>query len=308
MYRAKADGRGTYRFFEPEMDARAQARRLMEMDLRAAQLESAFEIYYQPIVDIIRNRVSSVEALLRWRHPERGFIPPSEFIRLAEEIGVIAPLGEWVLRQACAEAVHWPEDIKVAVNVSPVQFRNGGLVAAVMNALKASGLPAERLEVEITESILLDNTEVNLSILNQLRDLGVRISMDDFGTGYSSLNYLRSFRFDKIKIDQSFVRDLARRSDSLTLVRAIADLGISFGMTTTAEGVETEEQLKCLKIEGCVEVQGYFFSPPRPASELLSIIARVEQTEVESIGGLCSPTERESLTTLPLAAAPLAPV
>ena len=270
MYRAKADGRGTYRLFDPEMDARAQARRIMEMDLRTALLESAFEIYYQPIVDIQRNRVSSVEALLRWRHPQRGFIAPSEFIRLAEEIGIIAPLGEWVLQQACAQAAHWPQDIKIAVNVSPVQFKSGGLVAAVINALKASRLPATRLEVEITESILLENTEVNLTILNQLRDLGVKISMDDFGTGYSSLNYLRSFRFDKIKIDQSFIRDLTGNGDSLTIVRAVVELGASFGITTTAEGVETEEQLRCLKDESCAEAQGYLFSPPRPANEIPS--------------------------------------
>jgi diguanylate cyclase (GGDEF)-like protein len=307
MYRAKADGRGTYRFFEAVMDARAQARRLMELDLRAAQLENAFEIYYQPIVDITNKRVSSIEALLRWRHPDHGFVPPSEFIRLAEEIGVISPLGEWVLRQACTEAVRWPRDIKVAVNVSPVQFRSRGLVAAVMNALKTSGLPASRLEVEITESILLEDTDANLSTLNQLRDLGVKISMDDFGTGYSSLNYLRSFRFDKIKIDQSFIRDLARKEDdSINIVRAIADLGISLGMTTTAEGVETEEQLKCVRREGCVEVQGYFFSAPRPASEIPSIIARLEQGKTEDIP-LWSVAERKGFAVVSAGTAPLVP-
>jgi predicted signal transduction protein with EAL and GGDEF domain len=279
MYRAKADGRGTYRFFEPEMDARAQARRLMEIDLRSASIDTAFELYYQPIIDLKRNRVTCLEALLRWRHEERGFIPPEEFIPLAEEIGVIGPLGEWVLRQACADAVKWPENVRVAVNLSPVQFKHGGLLAAVARALATSGLPASRLDLEITESVLLEKTDVNLATLNQLSDLGVRISMDDFGTGYSSLSYLRSFRFDKIKIDRSFVRDLAKNSDSLAIVRAIADLGTSFGMTIIAEGVETEDQLKHIEIEGCTEVQGFLFSPPRPASEIPFIIARIEQAK-----------------------------
>src|SRR5438874_10113710 len=203
----------------------------------------------------------------------------------AEEIDIIAPLGEWVLQQACAEAAHWPHDIKIAVNVSPVQFKSGGLVAAVINALKASRLPATRLEIEITESILLENTEVNLTILNQLRDLGVKISMHDFGTSYSSLNYLRTFRFDKIKIDQSFIRDLTGNSDSLAIVRAVVELGASFGITSTAEGVETEEQLRCLKDESCAEAQGYFFSPPRPAYEIPSIIASIQQAKADSICG-----------------------
>jgi diguanylate cyclase (GGDEF)-like protein len=277
MYRAKADGRGTYRFFEPEMDARAQARRLMEVDLRRASIETAFELYYQPIIDLKRNRVTSLEALIRWRHPQRGFIPPEEFIPLAEEIGVIGPLGEWVLRQACVDAVKWPENVRVAVNLSPVQFKHGGLLSAVADALATSGLPASRLDLEITESVLLEKTDVNLATLNQLNDLGVRISMDDFGTGYSSLSYLRSFRFDKIKIDRSFVRDLAKNSDSLAIVRAIADLGTSFGMTIIAEGVETEDQLKHVELEGCTEVQGFLFSAPRPASEIPLIIARLEQ-------------------------------
>jgi diguanylate cyclase (GGDEF)-like protein len=279
MYRAKADGRGTYRFFEPEMDARAQARRLMEIDLRSASIDTAFELYYQPIVDLRANRVTCLEALLRWRHAQRGFIPPTEFIPLAEEIGVIGPLGEWVLRQACADAVNWPDHVKVAVNLSPVQFKHGGLLAAVSNALKISGLPASRLDLEITESVLLEKTDVNLATLNQLSDLGVRISMDDFGTGYSSLSYLRSFHFDKIKIDRSFVRDLANNSDSLAIVRAITDLGTSFGMTVIAEGVETQDQLKHVELEGCTEVQGFLFSPPRPASEIPLIIARLEQAE-----------------------------
>jgi diguanylate cyclase (GGDEF)-like protein len=279
MYRAKADGRGTYRFFEPEMDARVQARRLMEIDLHSAPIETAFELYYQPIIDLRRNRVTCLEALLRWRHAQRGFVPPDEFVPVAEEIGVIGPLGEWVLRQACADAVNWPDDVNVAVNLSPAQFKQGRLLAAVADALATSGLPASRLDLEITESVLLDKTDANLAILNQLSDLGVRISMDDFGTGYSSLSYLRSFHFDKIKIDRTFIRDLPRNSDSLAIVRAIADLGTSFGMTIIAEGVETRDQLKCVELEGCTEVQGFLFSPPRPVSEVPFIIARLEQAD-----------------------------
>jgi diguanylate cyclase (GGDEF)-like protein len=275
MYRAKADGRGTYRFFEPEMDARAQARRAMELALRNAHIGSAFELYYQPLVDLISRKLICMEALLRWRHPERGFIPPSDFIPLAEEIGMIVSIGEWVLRQACAEALNWPDDIKVAVNLSPVQFRYGGLCRAVSDALRVTGLPAHRLELEITESVLLEKTDANLATLNELRALGVGISMDDFGTGYSSLSYLRSFHFDKVKIDRSFISDLAHRSDSLAIVRAITDLGRSFGMKTVAEGVETVEQLRCLENEGCAQVQGYLFSPPRPASEIPFLITRI---------------------------------
>jgi diguanylate cyclase (GGDEF)-like protein len=279
MYRAKADGRGRYRFFEPEMDARAQARRALELELRGALVQGAFELYYQPLVALQSKRVSTFEALLRWKHPQRGFISPAEFIPVAEEIGLIVPLGEWALRQACTEASTWPTDIRVAVNLSPVQFKSGGLVRAVITALGASGLSASRLELEITESVLLEKTDTNLGTLRQLHDLGVRISLDDFGTGYSSLSYLRSFHFDKIKIDQSFIQDLAQGHDSRAIVRAIAGLGSSFGMTTTAEGVETEEQLRCLLAEGCTEVQGYLFSPPRPAAEIRSIIVRLEESD-----------------------------
>ena len=275
MYRAKADGRGTYRFFEPEMDARAQARRSMESSLRTADVESAFEVYYQPLMDLERRRVTCFEALLRWRHPEKGFIPPSDFIPLAEEIGMIVTLGEWVLRQACVEAATWPTDIKVAINLSPVQFKYAGLPRAVENALAVSGLPAHRLELEITESVLLERTESSLAILNELRNLGVAISMDDFGTGYSSLSYLRSFRFDKVKIDRAFITDLTKGNDSLAIVRAITDLGRSFGMTVVAEGVETVEQLRCLEEEGCAQVQGYLFSPPRPASEVPGLVRKL---------------------------------
>jgi EAL domain-containing protein (putative c-di-GMP-specific phosphodiesterase class I) len=219
------------------------------------------------------NAVAGFEALLRWRHPERGMIAPAEFIPLAEEIGLIVPLGEWVLRQACTEAMRWPGDLKVAVNLSPAQFRNRGVVKAVMTALAYSRLPASRLELEITESVLLGETEANLATLHQLRGIGVRISMDDFGTGYSSLSYLRSFPFDKIKIDRSFVKELSQRPDCVAIIRAVAGLGLSLGIATTAEGVETPEQLDRVRAEGCTEVQGYLFSPPRPASEIGELIA-----------------------------------
>ena len=267
LYRAKADGRGTYRFFEAGMDARAQARRMLELDLRAALRRQEFEIHYQPIVDIAGDRTVAFEALVRWNHPERGRIAPGSFIPLAEETGLIVPLGEWVLR-ACAEAAGWPGAIVVAVNLSPVQFKNPNLPAMVMSALQTSGLPANRLELEITESVLLQNSEATLETLHELRAQGVRISLDDFGTGYSSLSYLRSFPFDKIKIDRSFVQELASREDSMAIVRAVAGLGRSLGIVTTAEGVENAEQLDLLRREGCNQAQGYLFSPPRPAAEV----------------------------------------
>ena len=276
MYRAKSDGRGTYRFFEPEMDAKAQARRALEIDLRQALLEGAFELYYQPIVALQTGNVSGCEALLRWKHPERGFVSPADFIPVAEEIGLIVPIGDWALRQACTEAAQWPNGMRVAVNLSPVQFKSGNVVASVMSALASSGLPAARLEVEVTESVLLEKTEANLAVLRNLHELGVRISLDDFGTGYSSLSYLQSFHFDKIKIDRSFVRDLRPEGENLAIVRAIAGLGASFGITTTAEGVETEEELKLIRQEGCTEVQGYYYSPPKPAGQLPEILARIE--------------------------------
>jgi diguanylate cyclase (GGDEF)-like protein len=273
MYRAKGDGRGVYRFFEPEMDARAQARRRLEVELRRALQQNAFELYYQPLFNLERNQISGVEALLRWQHPERGMVAPTEFIPLAEEIGLIVPLGEWVLRQACAEATNWPTDISVSVNLSPVQFRYEGLVKTVSDVLAETGLSPNRLELEITESVLLDKTNSNLATLNQLRDLGVRISLDDFGTGYSSLSYLRTFHFDKIKVDQSFIHDLSARGDNLAIVRAIADIGVSFGIATTAEGVETEEQMRYLRQEGYTEVQGYLFGKPSPASVIRAVVA-----------------------------------
>lgn len=276
MYSAKSDGRGTYRMFDPEMDAIVQVRRLLERDMRTALAQDGFRLFYQPLVNLQTKKVTAFEALMRWQHPERGMVPPSDFIPVAEEMGLIVQLGEWALRQACAEATEWPDDICVSVNLSPLQFSKGNLVSSVMSALASAGLPASRLELEITESVLLEKSERNITILNQLRDLGVRISMDDFGTGYSSIGYLRSFPFDKIKIDQSFVRDLLVDEGSLAIVRAIAGLGVSFGMITTAEGVETEEQMRCLNLEGCIEVQGYLYSRPVPADEIVGVLASLD--------------------------------
>jgi diguanylate cyclase (GGDEF)-like protein len=281
LYRAKEDGRGRFHFFEPEMDVKAQARRVLELDLRNAITVGEFEVFYQPIVNLAENRITGFEALLRWNHPTRGRVAPNDFIPLAEETGLIGPIGEWVIRQACAEARKWPSGLRVAVNVSPVQFRNKGLVAAVISALATSRLPPDLLELEITETVLMNNNEATLAALHQLRDLGVRISMDDFGTGYSSLSYLRSFPFDKIKIDQSFVRGLTERPDSIAIIRAVAGLGLSFGVTTTAEGVETQEQLDQMRAEGCTEVQGYFYSRPVPAREIAKLLL-VFQERVEA--------------------------
>ena len=274
LYRAKEDGRGTYRFFETGMDARAQARRLLEIDLRAALHRREFEVYYQPIRDVAKDVVVSFEALVRWNHSLRGMISPVNIIPLAEETGLIVPIGVWVLRQACMDAVRWSQDVGVAVNLSPVQFKNPNLVSSVKDALKASGLPAHRLELEITESVLLQNSEATLSVLHELRSFGVRISLDDFGTGYSSLSYLRSFPFDKIKIDRSFITELATREDSMAIVRAVTGLGKSLGIVTTAEGVETDAQFDLLRQEGCTQAQGYLFSPPRPVTEVETMLSR----------------------------------
>ena len=277
LYRSKEEGRGRFHFFEPEMDIKAQTRRVLELDLRNAITAEEFEVFYQPIVNLAENRITGFEALLRWNHPTRGRVAPNDFIPLAEETGLIGAIGEWVIRQACAEAMRWPSDMRVAVNVSPVQFRNKTLVLAVVSALAASGLRPDLLELEITETVLMNNNEATLAALHQLRDLGVRISMDDFGTGYSSLSYLRSFPFDKIKIDQSFVRDLAERPDSIAIIRAVTGLGQSYGITTTAEGVETQEQLDQMRAEGCSEVQGYFYSKPVPAGEIAPLLAGFQQ-------------------------------
>jgi diguanylate cyclase (GGDEF)-like protein len=274
LYRAKSEGRGTWRFFAPEMDAATQARQEIARDLRTALGNGELAVFYQPIVDLRGDAICGFEALLRWRHPRRGLVPPREFIPVAEELGIIGPLGEWTLRQACAEAARWPADIAVAVNLSPVQFNSRNLVQIVVGALAASGLPAHRLELEITESVLTRNGRSNLAILHQLRDLGARISMDDFGTGHSSLSYLRSFPFDKIKIDSSFIWDMPRNAEAVSIVRAVAGLGNSLGMRTAAEGVETGEQLETVRAIGCSEVQGYIFSPPVPAHELATLLSR----------------------------------
>jgi diguanylate cyclase (GGDEF)-like protein len=268
LYRAKQDGRGTFRFFEPEMDAQMQERRTMEVDLRRALAAGQFELHYQPIVNLATNDISAFEALIRWRHPHNGLIAPGAFIPLAEEIGAIIPIGEWVIRQACATAATWPSDVKVTVNLSPAQFRNPGLVRVVVGALAASGLPADRLELEITESILLQDNEATLNTLYQLRELGVMIAMDDFGTGYSSLSYLQSFPFDRIKIDRSFVKDIGDNVGSINIVRAVVAMAKGLGMATTAEGVETQEQRDSVQSEGCTEMQGFLFSKPLPADEI----------------------------------------
>ena len=274
LYRAKSEGGGVHHFFEKEMDQLAQRRRDMEIDLRHALANGEFELHYQPLVDLAEDRIVSFEALLRWKHPQKGMISPADFIPLAEDIGLIVPLGEWVLREACKQAVAWPSEVRVAVNLSAAQFRSRNLSQAVFTALAQSGLSPLRLELEITESIFLADSEANLAILHQLREFGVRISMDDFGTGYSSLSYLRSFPFDKIKIDRSFVRDLAERPDSVAIVRAISGLGRSLNISTTAEGVETLDQLDWLRSEGCTEVQGFLFSPARPASEIAALLGK----------------------------------
>jgi diguanylate cyclase (GGDEF)-like protein len=268
MYAAKAAGRRTSRFFEPEMDARVKARRILEMDLRQAIIDGGLEVYYQPCVSLADNKITGCEALLRWRHPERGMIPPSEFIPVAEETGLISELGKWVLTTACLEAATWPGHIKLAVNVSPIQFKDDTFALKVVAALAASGLPASRLELEITEAVLIRDDETALAILHQLRATGVRIALDDFGTGYSSLSYLQRFPFDKIKIDRCFVSDIADPNGSSSIVRAVVSIAAARNITTTAEGVETEEQRSLLQTFGCTEMQGYLFSPAKPAADL----------------------------------------
>jgi diguanylate cyclase (GGDEF)-like protein len=273
LYAAKDEGRGVHRFFDKAMDHAARERRLLEQDLRKSFADGGLELHYQPLVALNTRQIVGFEALLRWRHPERGFISPADFIPIAEETGLIVSIGEWVIRQACAEAVRWPDDIRVAVNLSSVQFRNAGLCATVLNAMATSGLSPSKLEFEITESVLLLESAGTLDTLHQLRKLGVKIAMDDFGTGYSSLSYLRSFPFDKIKIDQSFVRDLDTRKDSATIVGAIASLASSLNMSTVAEGVETEEQFFKVRASGCTEAQGWFFGKPVPACEVMNLLA-----------------------------------
>src|SRR4051812_44785258 len=272
LSRAKNDSRGTFSFFEAGMDARAQARRKIEIELREAVQGDTLRPYYQPLVDLSSGRITGFEALVRWPHPERGMISPAEFIPVAEETGLINAVGGLMLRRACMDAAQWPDDVRVAVNLSPLQFRVGNLLSLVMETLQQSGLPAKRLELEITETLLLEKSSQVLATLHALRSLGVRISMDDFGTGYSSLSYLRSFPFDKIKIDQSFVRDLGSNRDAQAIVRSIISLGKGLGVTITAEGVETEAEVNCLRKEGCHEGQGFLFSRARPNSEIIGLL------------------------------------
>ena len=285
LSRAKSEFRGTFSFFEAEMDARAQSRRKIETDLRDAIQNDGLRPYYQPLVDLSTGCITGLEALVRWPHPERGMISPADFIPVAEETGLINALGGLMLHRACMDAAGWPGDVRVAVNLSPLQFRTGNLLALVNDALRQSGLPAHRLELEITETLVLEKSSQVLATLHALRALGVRISMDDFGTGYSSLSYLRNFPFDKIKIDQSFVRDLGSNRDAQAIVRSIISLGTGLGVTITAEGVETEAELGCLRAEGCQEGQGFLFSRARPNAEIVNMLKaqRGEAAEGESL-------------------------
>ena len=273
LYRAKSDGKGIWRFFDPTMDAEAQARRHLEIELRDGFVGGNFELHYQPCIDLVSGRVTACEALLRWRHASKGLIHPEAFISLAEEVGLIVPMGDWVLRQACAQAVRWPESIRVAVNVSAAQFRTVSIVPAVVSALASSGLAPHRLELEITESALVEDEAATLKALVQLRSLGVRVAMDDFGTGYSSLSYLRSFPFNRIKIDSSFVGELPDNAECTAIVRSVIRLGASLGIAVTAEGVETDEQLDFVRAEGCTEAQGYLMSLPLDATALKRYLA-----------------------------------
>ena len=276
LYAAKARGRGVHLYFEPAMDEVLQSRRRLEMDLRGAIANNELTVYYQPLMDLSARKPSGFEALLRWIHPDRGLISPAHFVPLAEDTGLIAPIGQMVLRKACADAASWPTKAKVAVNLSPIQFRSCDVLKTVVEALQESGLEPDRLELEITEALLLERDDNVMSTLNGLRALGVGISMDDFGTGYSSLSYLRAFPFTKIKIDQSFVRGLANNDESKAIVRAILSLGENLGMKVIAEGIENEADLDFLIGEGCREGQGFLFSPPRPMAELFPSVEDAE--------------------------------
>jgi diguanylate cyclase (GGDEF)-like protein/PAS domain S-box-containing protein len=272
LYRAKGEGRGAFRFFEVDMDEGAQARRALELDLRKAWERGEFDIHYQPLVDLASERIVGCEALVRWHHPTRGLVSPAEFIPIAEETGLIIPLGEWVLHQACTEATRWPGHVRLAVNLSPVQFKGRTLASTVVATLARSGLMASRLELEVTEMVLLHESTLTVSTMAQLRQLGVRLSLDDFGTGYSSLSYLRKFPFQKIKLDRSFVKDLGRDAGSAAIVRAVSSLGGDLGMTILVEGIETQEQLERVRAEGCTEGQGYLFGRPMPAPEIRGVL------------------------------------
>jgi predicted signal transduction protein with EAL and GGDEF domain len=273
LYRTKGAGRCGYSFFETQMDEQIQLRRTLEIDLRRALAEEALELVYQPIVCVQSEQVTGFEALLRWDHPERGTIPPAEFIAIAEEVGLIADIGDWALQRACAQAARWPAPISVAINVSALQFTKRNLVESVLHALAQSGLPPDRLELEITETVLLQEGQNTLAMLHQLRQLGIRIAMDDFGTGYCSLTNLRAFPFDKIKVDRAFIREVERSGDSRAIVESVLALGKSLGMTTVAEGIENFEQLAMLRSWGCEQAQGYLLSPPVSAAAVDSLLS-----------------------------------
>ncbi len=286
LTRAKSDGPGNSRFFERAMDQQMQARHTLERDLRAALHNGEFELYYQPQLNLQRDEISAFEALLRWNHPTRGLVSPTDFIPLAEETGLIVPIGEWTLRQACSDAAHWPKGMKVAVNLSAAQFHFGNVRQAVISALGASNLLPQGLELEVTESMLMQDSDAVEETLNRLHDIGVRIALDDFGTGYSSMNYLQRFRFDKIKIDQSFIQGLEQRPNtSLAIVRSIVALGTSLGIATNAEGVETKEQLERVRAEGCTEVQGFLIGEPRPLREAMQMLAREKRPPASDTHG-----------------------
>jgi len=283
LYRSKADGRGRYQFFEPEMNAKMQARRTLDLDLRRALAGGEFRVFYQPVINLATRSVAGFEALVRWQHPERGMVSPADFIPLAEEIGLVVPLGKWVLRQACAEAAKWPGNLKVAVNLSPVQFGSHTLLEDVTAALADSGLKPQNLELEITETTMLADTDAVLAILHQLRDVGLGIALDDFGTGFSSLSYLQRFPFNKVKIDRSFVAKLGQGGDTDTIVAAVIDLCTRLRMVTTGEGVETAAQLNRLTSLHCAEAQGYLFSRPGPASEVPAMLTKLTTRELAEI-------------------------
>ncbi len=303
LYRAKAAGRNTYSFYEPGLDTAVAERNLLERDLRQAIQHGGFVLHYQPVLNLASGELSGFEALVRWQHPTRGLISPAEFIPLAEETGLIVALGEWALRDACREAASWPSDLRVAVNVSAVQFQRPGLELAVVNALAASELAPHRLELEITESVLVQDAEAAMACLHRLRTLGVRIALDDFGTGYSSLSYLRSFSFDKIKIDRSFIKEIAD-PDVATIVRAIVSIGEQLGISTTAEGVETSDQFDRVRQEGCTEVQGFLYSKPLTAPDAATFIRSCSHIQSGEPSWLRGATRLTGLAGMPTGTIP----
>jgi predicted signal transduction protein with EAL and GGDEF domain len=284
LYRAKAEGRGSIRFFAADMDERLRERRALQHELRSAIDRRELVLHYQPQA-AIGGDVIGFEALLRWHHPTRGTIPPSTFIPLAEESGLIVPLGEWILREACREAAAWPRPLQIAVNLSPIQFRHGDLPSLVHAVLLETGLAPHRLELEITEGVLIGDFARALSVLRRLKTIGVRIAMDDFGTGYSSLSYLQAFPFDKIKIDRTFIANLTSNENSAAIVRAVIGLGRGLSLPVVAEGVETSEQLAFLVRESCAEVQGFLVGRPRPIEGYAKMVGRDAEPECKAAAG-----------------------